>query len=536
MIKKTYLPLFMVASALTFSSVSPIFTLKAETLAATSSSQIPWQSHMDASWLDPNKPIIALTFDDGPVWTGSSASDILDVLEAYNAHATFFYCGVNISNTTKSEIARSFALGNEIGNHTTDHLDLTGMSADKITYEINSTADLLTEITGLHDFLVRTPYCSSNETIFNTIPTPLISAALDSKDYLGLSTEEIIDNVLTQAADGAIVLMHEPLSTTSEAVKVIVPELIKRGYQIASVSEMMTAKGITMTSGQVYTHTPIPSNLTTHLEGAAITYQVASEWPGNYMGEISITNTSNKPISNWTLDFDFSDTISAVYGGTLKLQNNNHATVSAGGWSTTIMPGETAKFTLAVAATTCMPKIPSNFTLTLEDGTILNSSNEDTNNKQETSDSTTTDDKQENSGSITDDKQENSGSTTDNKQENSDSTTDDKQEDSDSTTDDKQETQNSLAVTSNINSWGTGYTCNLKVTNISDTLLNTWSFKVLKSDFDITNSWGCTITEDGDYLIISPASYNAVLSPKASIEFGIQGNGNLNPNFTVLYN
>lgn len=502
MIKKAYLPLFMMTGALAFSSISPLCTLHAETLSVSSNTQIPWQSHMNSSWLDPNKPIIALTFDDGPVWNGSYASDILDVLEAYNVHATFFYCGVNISDTTKSEIARSFALGNEIGNHTTDHLDLTGMNAEKITYEINSTADLLTEITGLHNFLVRTPYCSSNETIFNTISTPLISAALDSKDYLGLSTDEIIDNVLNQAADGAIILMHEPLSTTSEAVKVIVPELIKRGYQIASVSEMMAAKGITMTSGKVYTHAPLPANLTTILDGGVtINYELASEWPGNYMWEVSIINTSNKPISNWTLDFNLADPISAVYGGKLQAQKDYHATVSADGWSTTILPGDTSKLTLAVTATTCMPKIPTHFALTLEDGTLLKPSTE------------TADDKDQTGSSSTEDK------------EHTDS----------SSTQDKEQTTTNLAITSNINSWETGYTCNFKVTNTSNQTLNTWSFKLLKSDFDITNSWGCTVTEDGDYLIISPASYNTTLSPKNSVEFGIQGNGNLSPDFTILY-
>lgn len=535
--KKFYLPLLVTTCSLVFSSISPFTILKAETISATQNADtqseylipweglipreglIPWESDMDASWLDPSKPIIALTFDDGPVWSGSSASNILDTLEAYNAHATFFYCGTNINDTTQAEIQRSYALGNEIGNHTTDHLDLTAFDASKILYEVNSTADLLSDITGLNHFLVRTPYCSSNETIFNTIPVPLISACIDSQDYNGADVQTIIDRVLTQADDGAIVLMHETLATTGEAVKTIVPELIKRGYQIASVSEMMQAKGITLTSGKMYTYAPIPESLTTSLDGADITYKVTSQWPGNYMGEISITNTGDKALSNWALTFDFADTFEAIYGATLKSNIDGRNTITPGQWNQTIQPGQTGTFSFCAKTSKSIPKFPANLTLTLEDGTVIDTPVD--NNNGNASDN--------NSGNTSD----NNGNASDNNSNTSDNNSGNTSDNNGNTSDDNEKTDSALTVSSDLNSWGTGYTCTMTVSNPSDTPVNTWTVKLLKADFQITNYWNCTVTEEGDYLLITPAPYNAAISAGSSTQFGFQGTGTVSPNFTA---
>ncbi|MDO4156003.1 MAG: polysaccharide deacetylase family protein, partial [Oscillospiraceae bacterium] len=67
--------------------------------------------------IDPNKPMIALTFDDGP---SEHTATILDALEQNNAHATFFVVGENINTYTGEYIKRAAALGCEIGSHTYD--------------------------------------------------------------------------------------------------------------------------------------------------------------------------------------------------------------------------------------------------------------------------------------------------------------------------------------------------------------------------------------------------------------------------------
>ena len=81
--------------------------------------------------IDPNKPVIALTFDDGPN-TGTTC-EVLDILEKYMVRASFFVVGNNITPETEGVIKRAYDLGCEINNHSKTHSvmpDLT--SGEKI--------------------------------------------------------------------------------------------------------------------------------------------------------------------------------------------------------------------------------------------------------------------------------------------------------------------------------------------------------------------------------------------------------------------
>ena len=113
-------------------------------------------------------------------------------------------------------------------------------------------AEKLTEITGLEHFLIRPPYLSVNQTMRNTLREPMINCSIDSKDWAGATTEEIINTINTQKKDGAIVLMHENYKTTAEAMEILIPQLVAEGWQIVSVSELFKAKGLEMKDGQAY--------------------------------------------------------------------------------------------------------------------------------------------------------------------------------------------------------------------------------------------------------------------------------------------
>ena len=61
---------------------------------------------------DEPKKMIALTFDDGP--SGVYTNEILDLLEQYQAKATFFVCGYQLSSSSKDELQRMISLGNRL--------------------------------------------------------------------------------------------------------------------------------------------------------------------------------------------------------------------------------------------------------------------------------------------------------------------------------------------------------------------------------------------------------------------------------------
>lgn len=217
-----------------------------------------WNNKADISWIDPSKKIIAFAFDDGPITFGRSGMKILDTLEKYHMHGTFFYQGNRVNPISRIEMRRAHRLGFEIGNHTFSHPYLTELTTEEIQNEIERTNKILRSITkdSTEKFLVRPPYLETNQTVLDAIDTPLITCSIDVEDYSGISSDEIIERVLNNAEDGTIMLMHETYDTTAEAVAYLVPELINRGYVITSVSELFKIKGVTATSGQVYSCVP----------------------------------------------------------------------------------------------------------------------------------------------------------------------------------------------------------------------------------------------------------------------------------------
>ena len=215
-----------------------------------------WENNTDISWIDTSKPMIAFTFDDGPIGTANTATSIRiqDALTASGQHATFFYWGSRINATNEAEIKRAYDLGFEIGNHTYSHPNLTTLTPEKILENVSKCAEKLTAITGLEHFLVRPPYLATNPTVKSTVREPMINCSIDSQDWNGATTEQIINTITTQKRDGAIVLMHENYTSTAAAVETLVPQLVAEGWQIVSVSELFKAKGLDLLDGQVYSN------------------------------------------------------------------------------------------------------------------------------------------------------------------------------------------------------------------------------------------------------------------------------------------
>lgn len=214
----------------------------------------------DVSWIDPEKPMVALSFDDGPVYPVddfSTAIRIQNALSENGMHATFFYWGNTLNSSTMAELKRAYELGFELGNHTKSHPNLTDLTAAEITAQIEYIDKKLTAITGNTQFLVRPPYLAVNDLVKETINVPLISCGLDTQDWNDATTEEIIATVKKAcengSLDGKIVLMHETYTTTAEAVEYLVPYLKEQGYQVVTISELFKARGKNPLAGKVYT-------------------------------------------------------------------------------------------------------------------------------------------------------------------------------------------------------------------------------------------------------------------------------------------
>lgn len=205
--------------------------------------------------IDPNKPMIALTFDDGP---SKHTWSIVDTLSQHQARATFFLLGSRV-DTHQSAIDNVLANHNEIASHSYSHKNMTKLSEQEIIDQIRPVDAAMQE---QHDYtpaLFRVPYGAKNETVEAILKAegkPIIGWSVDPYDWKVKNKDKIVNHILNSVQDGDIVLMHDIYEPTAEAVAELVPLLQERGFQLVTVSELFQFRGVTPESGQYYRSVP----------------------------------------------------------------------------------------------------------------------------------------------------------------------------------------------------------------------------------------------------------------------------------------
>ena len=197
---------------------------------------------------------LALTFDDGP--DGRWTPQILDILEAKHAPATFFVIGEN-ALTHPLILKRILDDGSELGNHTYTHPNMSLVSPRGARIELNTTQRLIEAYTGRSARLVRIPYFGDAEPTTTDELGPVLLAQragylniglhVDSEDWTRPGVQKIIDNTLAgvEAGDehrsGNIILLHDAGGDRAQAVAalpVIIDTLRARGYSFVPVSRL----------------------------------------------------------------------------------------------------------------------------------------------------------------------------------------------------------------------------------------------------------------------------------------------------------
>lgn len=199
--------------------------------------------------VDPDEPMVALTFDDGP---GKRTGEILDALEKYNAHATFFMLGQKVSSFQK-EVRRMKKIGCELGSHSYDHTNLAKLDDKGIKKQMSDTNDSLKKASGSLASVMRPPYGSINDTVKANVGLPMILWNIDTLDWKTRNVQKTIDAVMDHVEDGDIILLHDIHTETVDAAIELIPMLEDAGYQLVTVSEMAAAKGVELKDGGKYT-------------------------------------------------------------------------------------------------------------------------------------------------------------------------------------------------------------------------------------------------------------------------------------------
>ncbi len=195
--------------------------------------------------LDSNKKSIAFTFDDGP-----STYDlyIIDALVASHSKATFYMVGNRMKNFPSS-IEKMVATGMEMGNHTYDHASLTSLGDAQVKEQITKTNAIFNEMTGRNLTSLRPSYGNVDKRIRLQVGLPVVLWSIDTLDWKSRNADKVYEAIISEAKDGDIVLMHSLYPSTLEAVRKVLPELYKMGFQVVSVEQLAKLKGYNLTPG-----------------------------------------------------------------------------------------------------------------------------------------------------------------------------------------------------------------------------------------------------------------------------------------------
>lgn len=182
-----------------------------------------------------NEKRVALTFDDGP--DPYSTPAILDVLEKYDAKATFFMLGSRVK--TYPDIAKQVAeAGHEIGNHSWNHPSLPKLPDEKLYEEIQGTTDLIKEAIGQPPAVFRPPYGAVDERVFQSTKLPVVMWTVDTLDWQHRDPQKLLEHVMYYTHENSIILMHDIHQSTADGLEAVMEYLTAQGFTFVKVSEI----------------------------------------------------------------------------------------------------------------------------------------------------------------------------------------------------------------------------------------------------------------------------------------------------------
>ena len=205
--------------------------------------------------IDPDKPMIAFTFDDGP--HGEVTPKLLDLFESYNGRATFCVVGSRVAKHA-AVVKRMAADGHQIANHTWTHPKMTELSAEDAKKQLADTNDIVAQVTGGYRIrMYRPTYGAFNDTIKQVtkeLEMYMANWPVDSLDWKTRNADAVYNVITAEAKSGRIILCHDLYPTTLAAMERILPVLAEQGYQFVTVDELLSFSDKPVEYGKLYRH------------------------------------------------------------------------------------------------------------------------------------------------------------------------------------------------------------------------------------------------------------------------------------------
>lgn len=195
--------------------------------------------------------IVYLTFDDGP---SANTQKILEILDRYNAKATFFVTGTN--QNYNYLIKEAYDKGHTIGLHTYSHDYKTVYSSvDAYFDDLTKVGNMVKDLIGFTPKYIRFPGGSSNTIsrkytpgIMTTLSKEVINRGYQYYDWNGDSTDasgnnvpvsKLIANATSSKSNNINILCHDTSakSTTVQALPTIIENYLARGYRFEAIDD-----------------------------------------------------------------------------------------------------------------------------------------------------------------------------------------------------------------------------------------------------------------------------------------------------------
>ncbi|NGQ97224.1 polysaccharide deacetylase family sporulation protein PdaB [Brevibacillus sp. SYP-B805] len=192
--------------------------------------------------VDTQEKKVALTFDIS--WGETRAVPILDILKEKKVRKATFFLSSPWSQRHPDIVKRIMEDGHEIGSHGHKHDNYSKYSDDEIRSQIGKAHTILTELTGKKPHLIRLPNGDFDKRLLKIAADmgyTVIQWDTDSRDWTNPGVDAIIQNVVSKAHPGDIILMHasDSCKQTHLALPTIIDKLRAEGYEFVTVSELI---------------------------------------------------------------------------------------------------------------------------------------------------------------------------------------------------------------------------------------------------------------------------------------------------------
>lgn len=243
-----------------------------------------------------NTKLIAFTFDDGP--TNSITPKLLDALAERNVKVTFFLVGRSIE-LFPDVAKRAFEEGHQLCNHSYSHAWFTSLNSAGIKNEVSKTNALISEIGGADKNFVRIPYGDMNSSVKSAVQAPIIQWSVDpGNGNMNLSEQAMISNLLKNAKDGSIVILHDVNQKNLNVAVTAIDALLKQGYELVTLDELFRLRGIEPKNGTVYYSVPQSSSETKFDES-----RINEHWASDYIEFVTKNGIMEKGIGSFEPNF-----------------------------------------------------------------------------------------------------------------------------------------------------------------------------------------------------------------------------------------